>query len=176
MQASAFDTLWQAVHGQTGPAHGWHLDNLRHHARRYALDLQIVQRLAPRGTVVDLGAAPCHMTALLALTGHDVVGVDVDPARVADFVAALALDVQRCDFERERLPFADHSVGCVLLCETFEHLRIDPPFASSAPPGSRCSRSRTARTPCRSAGGAGCCTRRTASRRRASGARSSSSP
>lgn len=126
-----FERLWRAVHGQQGDAAGWHLDNLSAHERRYRMDLAIVQRLAPRGTVLEVGAAPCQMTALLRLHGHRVAGVDVDPARVADFIAEFGLDVRRCDFERQPLPFADASVACALLCETFEHLRIDPAFVLS---------------------------------------------
>ena len=71
------------------------------------------------------------MTALMQLSGHATVGVDVDPDRVADLVRQFGLDLHRCDVERSALPFADDSFACVLLCETFEHLRIDPAFVLS---------------------------------------------
>lgn len=126
-----FQRVWRAVHGQQGDAAGWHLDNLTRHERRYREDLAIVQRLAPDGAVLEVGAAPCQMTALLQLLGYRVTGVDIDPARVGEWIADFGLDVRRCDFEREPLPFADNSVACALLCETFEHLRIDPAFVLS---------------------------------------------
>jgi SAM-dependent methyltransferase len=66
------------------------------------------------------------MTALLKLSGYAVSGVDIDPDRVRSFIGELDLDVRRCDIEREALPFADGTFACALLCDTFEHLRIDP--------------------------------------------------
>lgn len=131
MQPPPIEVLWQAVMAQTGLARAWHIDNLYNHQRRYQEDLRLVAALAPKGTILDLGSAPCHMTALLKLHGHAAVGVDVDPDRVADLVRRFDLDVRRCDMERSVLPFADDSFACVLLCETFEHLRIDPPFVLS---------------------------------------------
>ena len=131
MASDPLKILWEAVDKQTGPARSWHLDYLRNHTRRYLADLRLLAALAPAGKILEVGSAPCHMTALLALTGHPVVGVDLDPARVADFVRGLGLDVRRCDIERSPLPFPDASFGCALLCETFEHLRIDPAFALS---------------------------------------------
>lgn len=125
------DALWQAVHAQVGPVRAWHLDDLLHHQPRYLANLAIVGALAPEGPILDVGAAPCHMTALLALSGWPVVGVDLEPARVAGWIGHFGLDVQRCDTEREPLPFADASFGAALLCETFEHLRIDPAFVLS---------------------------------------------
>ena len=71
------------------------------------------------------------MTALLKLSGYPTVGVDVDPGRVAELVRQLRLDVRRCDVERAPLPFGDDAFECVMLCEVFEHLRIDPAFVLS---------------------------------------------
>lgn len=125
------EMLWAAVHNQRGPVRGWHIDNLFHHARRYLADLAIITELAPGGSILEVGSAPCHMTALLKCTGYAVVGVDANPERVAEFSRQFDLDIRRCDIERSPLPFADGSVACALLCETFEHLRIDPAFVLS---------------------------------------------
>ena len=125
------ERLWQAVLAQSGPVRGWHLDNLYNHQGRYLADLRLVDALAPAGTILEVGAAPCHMTALLALGGRAVVGVDVDPGRVADLIGRFGLDVRACDVERSPLPFADGEFAFALLCETFEHLRIDPAFVLS---------------------------------------------
>lgn len=123
--------LREAVARQTGPARGWHTDDLDNHERRYVADLRLVAALAPKGTILEVGSAPCHMTALLKLNGYPIVGVDVNPDRVADLIGQLGLDVRRCDIERSPLPFAEDAFACSLLCETFEHLRIDPAFALS---------------------------------------------
>ncbi|HEX6734036.1 MAG TPA: class I SAM-dependent methyltransferase [Azonexus sp.] len=131
MQHKPMDLLWAAVHNQSGPVGGWHRDNLYHHGRRYLADLQLLTDLAPAGLILDVGAAPCHMTALLHCSGHRVVGIDANPERVAGFIRQFGLDIRHCDIERAPLPFADASIACVLLCETFEHLRIDPAFVLS---------------------------------------------
>jgi SAM-dependent methyltransferase len=123
--------LWQAVNAQTGPSRGWHVNDLHNHERRYLADLRIIAQLAPTGSVLEIGAAPCHMTALLKLNGYRAVSVDVDPDRVGGLIERFALDVRRCDIERSPLPFPDESFACAMLCETFEHLRVDPPFALS---------------------------------------------
>jgi SAM-dependent methyltransferase len=125
---AALDTLWSAVMAQAGAQRIWHQNDLRHHQRRYEADLRLIAELAPAGTILEIGSAPCHMTALLKLSGWAVTGVDLAPERVGDFIGRLDLDVRRCDIEREPLPFADESFACAMLCETFEHLRIDPAF------------------------------------------------
>lgn len=108
-----------------------HSHNLRSHEQRYLADLALIQALAPAGEILEIGAAPCHMTALLKLSGYPVVGVDLEPERVRPFIEQLGLDVRPCDIERAALPFGDDSFACAMLCETFEHLRIDPAFVLS---------------------------------------------
>ena len=39
--------------------------------------------------------------------------------------------VRLVPIERSPLPFADGTFACALLCETFEHLRVDPAFVLS---------------------------------------------
>lgn len=101
------------------------------HRARYRSDAERVRATAGGGPVLEIGAVPCHATALLALCGLTVVGVDIAPARAQSVIDAFSLDVRRCDIEREPLPFADASFGTVLFAETFEHLRIDPQFVLS---------------------------------------------
>jgi SAM-dependent methyltransferase len=131
VDATPTDTLWAAVNGQTGWARGWHLNDLANHQRRYLADLRLIAGLTPSGIILEIGSAPCHMTALLKLSGYRVVGVDLEPGRVAGLIGQLGLDVRRCDVERAALPFGDDAFECVMLCETFEHLRIDPAFVLS---------------------------------------------
>lgn len=123
--------LWSTVKCLSGPAVDWHLDDLRNHELRYLADLDLIAKLAPTGKILEIGSAPCHMTALLQLSGYPTVGIDVNPARVAEIVNTLNLDVRQCDIERSELPFPDGAFNCALLCETFEHLRVDPLFVMS---------------------------------------------
>ncbi len=131
MERGPIEALWAAVRTQTGRPRGWHINNLFNHEWRYRADLRLIDSLVPAGTILEIGSAPCHMTALLKLTGHAAVGVDVAPERVADFIDRFGLDVRRCDIERSPLPFDDDAFAGVMLCDTFEHLRIDPAFVLS---------------------------------------------
>lgn len=131
MDLSAVEILRRAIAAHAGPAQAWHQHDLRTHHRRYLADLRCITALKPAGTILEVGSAPCHMTAMLQLSGHAVVGIDIEPLRVADLIGHVGLDVRRCDIERSPLPFADDSFACALLCETFEHLRIDPAFVLS---------------------------------------------
>lgn len=101
------------------------------HRARYRSDALRVLETAGARPVLEVGSVPCHATALLALCGVPVVGVDVDPSRAQGLIDALSLDVRRCDIEREPLPFPDAHFDTVLFAETFEHLRVDPQFVLS---------------------------------------------
>jgi SAM-dependent methyltransferase len=68
---------------------------------------------------------PPLLGAALARLGHDVVLVDHLPERFGSSSAALGLRCEKCDIEREPLPFDSESVDVVVLHEVFEHLRID---------------------------------------------------
>ncbi|QKS27670.1 MAG: class I SAM-dependent methyltransferase [Candidatus Accumulibacter similis] len=127
----ALQNLWSAVHRDCSLARQWHFSNLAAHAQRYLADLQLLAALAPVGALLDVGSAPCHMTALLQDSGYPVIGVDIAPQRVARLIDDLHLDVRQCDIERSPLPFPDEHFSGALLCDTFEHLRIDPAFVLS---------------------------------------------
>lgn len=101
------------------------------HRRRYRADALRMHALAGGEPVLEIGSVPCFGTALLALSGIEVIGVDLAPSRAQGLIDLLSLDVRRCDIEREPLPFADAGFRTVLFAETFEHLRIDPLFALS---------------------------------------------
>jgi SAM-dependent methyltransferase len=97
------------------------------HRSRLAADLRLVERhVAPGARVLECGAVPPVLTAALAARGYRVSAVDLRPDRFATAIRELALDVVRCDVERERVPFADAAFDAVLFNEIFEHLRIDP--------------------------------------------------
>lgn len=126
-----FDRIGLAVSETTGPYGTWHKSNYAGHRRRYESDLQCIKEIRAGGEILELGCAPCHLTAALKLSGYDVVGIDLDPSRAQFIIDCFGLDVRQCDIERQPLPFDDGRFDCVVFAEVFEHLRIDPLFTLS---------------------------------------------
>ena len=70
------------------PGHSaWYIDRMRGLARDgndLAGEARLVDAMAPRGArILDAGCGPGRVAAALAAAGHEVVGVDVDPALIA---------------------------------------------------------------------------------------------
>src|SRR5439155_563742 len=97
--------------------------------RRYQGTLHLIERFAEGREILEVGSAPAYFTALLKAAGYTVVGIDLDPSRVDEMVAIFALDIRRCDVERDTLPFPNDHFACVVFMEILEHLRVDPLFA-----------------------------------------------
>ena len=76
--------------------------------------------------MLDVGAVPGHISALLAAAGLDVEAVDLDPSRAERVFEKWEIPTHRADIETDKLPFDDASFDAALLCQTLEHLRIDP--------------------------------------------------
>lgn len=126
-----FDHVGLVVRETTGPHAPWHRSNFAAHRKRYESDLQYLEDLQPDGTILELGAAPCHLTAALKLAGYNVIGIDLLPARAKFIIDRFGLDVRQHDIERQPLPFEGDCFDCVILAEVFEHLRVDPLFVLS---------------------------------------------
>ena len=101
------------------------------HRARYLSDARLVRKHVGPGVLLEVGSAPCHMTAILTTCGVKVTGVDLDPERCRWLIERHGLDVRPCDIERQPLPFAEGAFRHVLFAETLEHLRVDPLFALS---------------------------------------------
>jgi SAM-dependent methyltransferase len=72
---------------EADPGHSqWYIERFRAKARAgedLAGEARLVDAIAPRGArVLDAGCGPGRVGGYLAVAGHDVVGVDVDPALI----------------------------------------------------------------------------------------------
>lgn len=125
--ASILDGLDRALAMLSQPDRAY----FRVHRERYEHDLTVVARHSEHHRILEIGAFPFHVTAALALAGRRVTAIDLEPERGRALIERLGLDVRRCDIERKPLPFKDSAFDLVLMCETLEHLRVDPQFALS---------------------------------------------
>ncbi len=99
------------------------------HHEHYRDILRQVRRaleLAPSEQVVDIGAVPGHIPALLKKAGLQVEAVDINPARAEGVFRSLSIPWHQVDIERAPMPFANGSRDLVLFCEILEHLRVNP--------------------------------------------------
>lgn len=79
-------SIWmQKVSADPGHSH-WYIERFRAMARAgddLAGEARLVDAMAPRGArILDAGCGPGRLGGYLATAGHDVVGVDVDPALI----------------------------------------------------------------------------------------------
>jgi SAM-dependent methyltransferase len=79
-------SIWmQKVAADPGHSH-WYIERFRSMARAgadLAGEARLVDAMAPRGArILDAGCGPGRVGGHLATLGHDVVGVDVDPALI----------------------------------------------------------------------------------------------
>jgi SAM-dependent methyltransferase len=125
------DQIERAVNEIDGSYAPWHRANLSVHRKRYEADLFRIKEIYRSGDILEVGAAPCHFTAALALSGYPVVGVDIAPERARLIIDRFGLQVLERDIERQALPFPDERFDCVVCAEVFEHLRFDPLFVLS---------------------------------------------
>lgn len=105
----------------------WYPGYLVSQAERLTSDLEILTReVPPPARVLDIGCSPPFVLATLASLGYRATGIDVNPAAFANSQREFDFDALSCDIEREPLPFPDETFDVVLMCEVFEHLRINP--------------------------------------------------
>lgn len=96
------------------------------HRKRYISDLRMVEKVHRSGRILEVGSVPCHLTCCLKKLGFEPTGLDIDPRRAEPLIKKHGLAVLACDIERDAFPFLDDTFDTALLCEVFEHLRIDP--------------------------------------------------
>jgi len=123
------DRMGTEIHPDDPKLDEWFSRYLRQHRRRLALDLDMITREAnTEASVLEYGAIPLLLTGALAARGYRISAVDLEPRRFAATIAALGLDVRRCDVEAEAVPFEAETFDVVLFNELLEHLRMNPIF------------------------------------------------
>lgn len=106
---------------------GWIKESARNSLWRYEFDLEVISCLFKKKCrVLDCGAAPFVLPLVLFREGFLVKCVDVNPDRYSN-VNKLPIKIEKCDIERDRLPYEDNAFELVLFNEIFEHLRKDIP-------------------------------------------------
>lgn len=102
----------------------WAADYFRPQYNREIVNL--VNDVADRGNLLEVGGAPFHLTYIFDQIGYDVTALDIDPFRFDAYLNAHDLDARECDIEREQFPVDDNSQDIILFSEVIEHLRINP--------------------------------------------------
>jgi ubiquinone/menaquinone biosynthesis C-methylase UbiE len=96
---------------------------------RHGLTAARYCRLESRGRLLDFGCGNGANTVLFAPDFASVVGVDVEPERIAEARATAAdrglSNLEYSVYDGERLPFPDRSFDCVVSFEVIEHTRDD---------------------------------------------------
>lgn len=108
---------------------GWWKNYLHRHHHYYLDVLSFLNEQDKQGKILEVGSVPGHFTVLLKLLGYDVLGVDIDPKRVAPLWQKYDLTVEKVDIEQQPLPFPANSFSVVLFSEILEHLRMNPLYA-----------------------------------------------
>lgn len=104
----------------------WNYNYLVYNKKRYDFELKKIKRYYHEDRILEIGAAPYHLTYILKQYGYPVTAVDIEPNRFWDFIEEQGLNVIKCNIEASSLPFDRGEFGFVLFNEVFEHLRFDP--------------------------------------------------
>jgi 2-polyprenyl-3-methyl-5-hydroxy-6-metoxy-1,4-benzoquinol methylase len=103
----------------------WNVNYFKQQKERYISDINYLSELKDINSVLEIGAAPFHLTACLQKLGYDITVLDLDPSRFSDFVNKFDLNIENCNIETDQLN-PEKKFDLILLTEVFEHLRINP--------------------------------------------------
>ena len=120
------DDLQDDITPPDTPFRTTHVSYFINHRQRFLNDLLLIEKYRTSGEILEIGSHPYHLTYAMKRVGYDVVGLDIDPSRMDNFVKKHDLRVVACDIEKGPIPFEDEAFPLILFNEVFEHLRIDP--------------------------------------------------
>jgi len=108
-------------------------DYLEASMNRYQHYLAAVLELPRSSRVLEIGAAPGHLSIALKLSGFEPIGLNLnalwrDTYPSKEWLAKL--DVREHDVEKEPLPFESDSLDAVLFTEVLEHVAVVDPLTT----------------------------------------------
>ena len=113
------------------PGHmkAWANKYARDHYARISWDARYITENFKGRRVLNIGGCPYLLEAELASRGdYDITTIDLEPERFQTLIDGLGINVLKCDIEdleEGDFPGAADRFDIVVLCEVFEHLRID---------------------------------------------------
>lgn len=119
---------WLSARGPTDAGY------LRGHFPRFAMTHAFAcETLAPRATILDVGAHWLHQAAFFARDGHKLICADVFPDQMLGFVQPVAkaigadlINIQSLDRADTFSHLPDDSVDALLFSEIIEHITFNP--------------------------------------------------
>lgn len=94
---------------------------------RYIDNYDMIKKfLSLNNRILDVGANPLYFLATLKRLGYHIEGLDINPNLDSDLIKKESLKITKCDIEKEKFPYEDHSFDVVILSEVFEHLYVNP--------------------------------------------------
>jgi 2-polyprenyl-3-methyl-5-hydroxy-6-metoxy-1,4-benzoquinol methylase len=96
------------------------------HRRKFVVSC-LKRYVIPPASVIELGASPFILAAILAIEGYKVTGVDIEPEDYNDIAKLFNIEVIKHDLERTPWPIST-KFDAAILAEVIEHLN---PFLRS---------------------------------------------
>lgn len=96
---------------------------------RYEEYFSIAKELRSDAQVLEIGSAPGHVSVGLSLLGFDLTCLNLNELYRPMYPSEVwfeRLNVLEHDFEKDPLPFEDHSFDVVFFTEVLEHIAIKP--------------------------------------------------
>lgn len=122
----ALEKIGKSVNSDKTIHSDWNKNYFRDQKNRYIKDIEFYSGLDGISNVLEIGAAPFHLSACLKEIGLNPTILDINPDRFSWFINEFDLDVKQCNVEIDEIPVQDNSHDLVIFTEIFEHLRINP--------------------------------------------------
>lgn len=104
----------------------WALNYFSIHKYRVFDDLKFLSSISTEGKILNIGGAPYLFEVAARELGFKCSSFDINKERFADQISALDLDVVSTNVETDEfVPSVLNDYEIVVMCEIFEHFRID---------------------------------------------------